>query len=305
MNFKFKDKYGKEINVYKWMPDTDKEIKGVIQIAHGMTETAYRYDYVAKKLNEYGYIVYANDHRGHGYTAKDKDELGYLGEGDGFSLLVEDVKELNSIIREENKDLKIILLGHSMGSFVSQRYAQLYSDTIDGLILSGSNGKPKWITKIGMVIAKIEMSLKGEKVRSNLMDKLSFGDFNSNFKPARTKFDWMCSDSNEIDKYVNDERCGFICTTSFYHYLIKGLWNIHKEKNFKKVRKDLPIYIFSGDKDPVGYFGKGVNDLYERYKNIGVKNVKKKLYKNGRHEMLNEVNKDEVIINMKNWIDEI
>ncbi|MEG1482114.1 alpha/beta hydrolase [Clostridium sp.] len=303
MNFKFKDSLGKEINVYKWVPEEGIEIRGVVQIAHGMTETAQRYEYFAKKLNEDGYIVYANDHRGHGYTAIDKDELGYIGEGDGFSLMVENIKELNTIIRDENEDLKIILLGHSMGSFLSQRYAELYSDTIDALILSGSNGKPMWITKIGMIIAKAEMKLRGEKARSKIMDMLSFGDFNKKFTPARTKFDWMCSDEEEIEKYINDDRCGFICSTSFYHYLIKGLWTIHKEENFKMIRKDIPIYIFSGDKDPVGYFGTGVLDLYDRYKGIGIKNIEHKIYEDGRHEMLNEVNKDEVIYNLKVWLD--
>lgn len=300
--FKFKDKFEKEIHVYKWIPKDKTNIKGVVQIAHGMAETALRYDYFANKLTDEGYIVYANDHRGHGKTSENKEKLGFVGDSDGFFLMISDMKELNDIIREENKDLKIILFGHSMGSFLSQRYMQLYGDTIDGLILSGSNGKPKFITKVGKFIAKIEMKLKGRKAKSPLMDKLSFGGFNKRFPDAKTDYDWICGNEEEVKKYIEDDYCGFIETTSFYYDLINGIWSIHEGENFNNIRKDVPIYIFSGEDDPVGDFGKGVRNLYELYKGAGVYDLDYKLYKSGRHEMLNEKNKDEVIENIISWI---
>ena len=190
--FRFMDSEGKNIYVYKWEPK-EKNIKGVIQIAHGMTETALRYSYFAEKLNEAGFVVYANDHRGHGNTACTKEELGYIADEDGFHWMVEDLKELTDIIKMQYPNVPLILFGHSMGSFLSQRYIQLYGDKIDGLILSGTNGIPKKITKIGRLIAGCEIKLYGRKHISKVMDKLSFGDFNSNFKPNRTQYDWLCS----------------------------------------------------------------------------------------------------------------
>lgn len=301
--FKFKDSEGKEIFVYKWLP-RDKDVKGVIQIAHGMTETALRYNYFAEKLNEEGYVVYANDHRGHGKTSMGTDNLGYIADDDGFHWMVDDLKELTDIIRKEYPDKPLTLFGHSMGSFLSQRYAELYGESIDFLILSGTNGKPKKITKVGAIIARLEMKRHGRKHISKLMDKLSFGDFNNKFKPNRTQYDWLCSVEEEVDKYIDDEYCGFICTSSFYYDLIKGLWTIHQEDNLRKIPKDLPIYIFAGDRDPVGYSSKGILNLFNCYNRIGIKDVKYKLYKDGRHEMLNEKNKDAVILDILNWIEE-
>lgn len=294
IKFTFKDKENKEIQCYKW-DNVQGEVKGVLQISHGMTETALRYSYFAEKLNENGYIVYANDHRGHGDTAKSKEELGYIADEDGFKWMVEDLSQLTDIIIEENPRKEVILFGHSMGSFLAQRYIEIYGDKIDKLILSGTNGRPDNITKIGEIIAKIEMKLKGRKHTSKLMDKLSFGDFNRNFKPNRTEFDWLCGNEEAVDEYIANEKCGFICSSSFYYDLIKGLWTIHRKSELKRINKKLPIYIFAGDKDPVGNSGEGILNLYKLYKDLGIEDVSYKLYENGRHEMLNEKNRDEVI----------
>lgn len=149
------------------------------------------------------------------------------------------------------------------------------------------------------------MALRGRKAKSKLMNKLSFGHFNSYFKPYRTNVDWLCSVDDEVDKYLNDEYCGFICTTSFYYDLIKGLFDIHKKENMESIPKELPIYIIAGDKDPVGRQGKGILDLYDRYKKLNIKDVNYKLYENGRHEILNEINKDEVIDDILIWMNGI
>ena len=304
-NFKFQDDKGLEINAYKWIPNNERSIKAVIQIAHGMTETVLRYDYFANKLCENGYIVYGNDHRGHGLTAKDKEELGYLGDDDGFTLMVKNMNDLTKIIKKNYSNLPLILFGHSMGSFLSQRYAQVYGDNIDGLILSGTSGKPPLKMNFGILFSKIEMMLKSKKHKSNVINKLSFGSFNDKFKPCRTEFDWLCSVKEEVDKYIADDYCGFVSTSSFYHDFFKGLKEIHKPKNMELIPKELPIYIFAGDKDPVGDFGKGILNLYSILEEKGIKNIKYKLYKEGRHEMLNEINKDEVISDVLDWIKNI
>ena len=269
--FSFVDKEGKEIKCYKW--EVKGEAKGIIQISHGMTEYACRYDYFANKLTEHGFIVYAHDHRGHGETSKEDEERGYIADNEGFDMLVENVKEL--------------------------------TDIINGVILSGTNGRPEYITKLGILISKVEMMIRGRKAKSKIMDKLSFGNFNRSFKPNRTNYDWLCSVDEEVDKYIESDYCGFICTTSYYYDLIRGLWKINKKENLELIPKDLPVLIFAGDKDPVGDFGKGIKRLYECYKELGIHDLKYKLYKNGRHEMLNESNKDEVILDILNWTNRI
>lgn len=299
-NFKFADSEGVELNVYKWSPEG--EVLGVVQISHGMTENILRYDEFAKYLNNKGFIVYGHDHRGHGLTAKSKDELGYIADNEGFDWLVRDLYELMMMIKEENKGLPIYLFGHSMGSFVSQRFVELHGKEIDGLILSGSNGEPTKLAPIGIFLSNMEIKLFGRKHTSKMMDKLSFGDFNKKFKPNRTPYDWLCSVDSEVDKYIANEYCGFVCSASFYYDLLRGLRAIHKDENFSSIPKDLPIYILAGDMDPVGFFGKGIVNLYDKLKLTGVKDVEYKLYKNKRHEILNEDNKLEVMNDISTWL---
>ena len=299
VNFSIVDDEGVKINCYKWIPEG--EIKGIVQISHGMLETILRYDDFAKHLNNNGYVVYGHDHRGHGKTAGSKDKLGHLDKDD-FYWLVKDVHAITEKIKKVYKDKKIILLGHSMGSFVSQRYAQIYSDDIDALILSGSNGKPPKATRIGKLIASCSVCIFGGSKRGKIINKITFGSYNKGLE-GRTDVDWLCSDSKEVDKYINDPYCGGIPTVSFFNELFKGLLTINKKGNFDTVRKDLPVYIFAGDRDPVGNRGKGIVNLYENLKKVGISEVTYKLYENGRHEMLNEVNKAEVYNDVVSWLD--
>lgn len=292
-----------DIHVYKWEPENKNPI-GIVQISHGMSETAIRYEYFAKNLTDNGYIVYINDHRGHGLTAKTIDNVGCLADSDGFTYLVEDINTLTNIIKEENEDLHIFLFGHSMGSFASQRYIMEYGNNIDGLILSGSNGKHGFILNIAEKIINYEIKKKGRLHRSKALDSLIFGGNNKKFKSPRNEFDWLSRDEKEVDKYIEDPFCGVLFTCGFFYDFIKGLQEIEDKENLKKVPLDLPIYIMSGDKDPIGKNGKGVLRLRDRYIKLGVKDVLCKLYEGGRHEMLNETNKDEVIRDILNWINE-
>lgn len=300
-DFIFKDGENVEIFTYKWSPDEVREIKGVVQIAHGMAETAARYERLAEFLTNEGYMVYANDHRGHGKTAKAVENIGYIGK-DGFNWMIEDMKQLNDIIKKENPDKPVFLLGHSMGSMLSQGYITKYGDSIKGVILSGTAGKQGFLLELGVLIAKIEMKNKGEKWQSSLLNKLSFGSYNNSFKPTKTEFDWLSSDEKEVEKYINDPFCGTVFTSSFFYDFLKGFRYIHQQQNMAKIPKNLPIYIFAGDKDPVGNKCKTIKWLINEYKNLGIKDVEYKFYKDGRHEMLNEVNRDEVMKDLLNWI---
>ncbi|MEG1310816.1 MAG: alpha/beta hydrolase, partial [Romboutsia sp.] len=194
-NFTFKGEENLDINVYRWQSKIVAP-KAIVQIAHGMSETADRYEYFAKELTANGYIVYINDHRGHGKTAKIIENIGYLAESEGFKCLVEDMNTLTNIIKNENKDLPIYLFGHSMGSFASQRYIMEYGNNLDGLILSGSNGKHGFILNIADLVISNEIRKHGRRYRSKIVDTLIFGGNNRKFKLSRTEFDWLTRDNN-------------------------------------------------------------------------------------------------------------
>ncbi|PFF60714.1 alpha/beta hydrolase [Bacillus thuringiensis] len=291
---------GSEIYLRKWLPEGDP--RGIIQIAHGMTEHAGVYtDFIAALL-EAGYGVYAHDHKGHGKTVKREEDYGHFKSNVGWNEAVSDVIFVSETIRKE-QTCPLFLLGHSMGSFLSRRAVQLRGELYDGFLISGTGGNPGLLGSIGHKVATIEMKLRGEKTKSPMLNFLSFGNFNSNFKPNRTKFDWLSSDNNQVDKYIADPLCGFICTTSFYRELFSGVLEVNKLEEFKKTPKNLPIHIFSGDRDPVGDMGKGVKEVYENYKKCDVKDVTLRLYENGRHEMFHEVNRDEVFQDLILWLD--
>lgn len=303
-NFKFRDSQGIDINTYKWEPDSVKKIKGIVQIAHGMTERAMRFNYFAEKLADEGYVVYANDHRGHGLTAASKEDLGYIEDDNGFNCMIRDMHELTEIIKHQYEGVPIILFGHSMGALLSQGYAQVYGNDIDGLILSGTTGNPPTLTRVGVLVAKYEVLTKGRRNRSKLIEKLSTGSYNSKFKPTRTSADWLSTVNEEVDKFVKDDYCGFTCTSSFYYDFLRGLIDIYKKKNLENLPKEMPVLIFGGDQDPFGDFGKGIKDLYKIFKAHNLVDVQFKLCKGGRHEMLHEHNKDEVINDIISWLDQ-
>ncbi|HBF4993557.1 TPA: lysophospholipase [Clostridioides difficile] len=299
-NFTFKGEEGLDIYTYKWEDENIKKPKAVIQIAHGMAETAQRYETFAKVLTKNGYIVYINDHRGHGKTAKIIENVGHLAEKEGFRCLVEDMYTLTNIIKKENEDLPIYLFGHSMGSFASQRYIMDYSNNLSGLILCGSNGKQGIILNLAHLIINREIKKYGRRSKSNKINNLIFGG--EIIRNEKTKFDWLSRDKEQVEKYINDPFCGVVCSCGFFYDLVQGLKEIEDKENLKKVPLDIPIYIISGDKDPIGKNGKGVLRLRDRYIKLGVKDVTCKLYKDGRHELLNEINREEVFEDIICWL---
>lgn len=301
--FRFQSGDGINVYVYNWEPEEGVKVKGVVQIAHGMAETAARYERFATALTKNGYIVYINDHRGHGKTAESLDKIGYLADQDGFEWLVKDMHQLSTIIKKEHPDLPLFLFGHSMGSFATQRYIMLHGSELKGTILSGSNGSQALLHRVAFIAAKSDVKRIGRQAKSKKMNQLSFGSFNNAFTPNRTEFDWLSRDNEEVDKYIKDPYCGDVFTAGFFYDFLMGLKEIDKIQNVKLVPKTLPIYIFSGSKDPVGGAGKGVQKLYNTYIKCGIQDVTIKLYPEGRHEMLNETNRDEVIKNVVQWLD--
>ncbi|NLM13885.1 MAG: alpha/beta hydrolase [Epulopiscium sp.] len=292
------------IKIYgrRWM-NYNVPIKGVVQIAHGMGEHIGRYEEFAKYLGNHGYIVYANDHRGHGRTGELANQRGYFSDKHGWEKVVSDMAHLTNIIRKNHPRVPVFLFGHSMGSLLSRDYIIRYSDRIKGVILSGTSGSLGIRGILGQILVWLEMKIKGPKAPSPLMYKLSFEAFNDKFQPAKTHFDWLSRDEEEVDQYIKDPFCGGVFTTSFFNDLIRGTRTINIQENINKVSKELPIYIFSGEMDPVGNYSKGVQEVYNQFKKAGIKDVSIKIYANGRHEMLNEINKYEVYKDILNWIE--
>jgi alpha-beta hydrolase superfamily lysophospholipase len=300
--FKFVDQDGFEIFVFNWLPKNLKKAKGVIQIAHGMGEHASRYERFAKALTAAGYIVFANDHRGHGRTAKNLDNFGYIGDKDAFNGMVRDMYHLNGIIHNKFPKLPVILFGHSMGSLLAQSFIETYKFRVNGVILSGASGPEGSVMNLGILIAILQGMIKGKKYRSVLLSKMVFGKYNKSFKPSRTLFDWLSRDKKEVDLYVADPYCGGIFPTSFFRFLFSGVQQIYRPGNLKKIPRDLPMYVFSGEKDPVGHNTKGVMKMLHLFSDLGIKDISYHFYKNARHEMLNETNRNEVMKNVITWL---
>nr|WP_237391715.1 alpha/beta hydrolase [Paenibacillus dendrobii] len=293
--------HGAEIQVYEWLPSEGTAVKAVLQISHGMCETAERYRRFAEALAQAGYAVYAPDQRGHGLTAGSAEQLGHVGEN-GFQLMVQDLVQLGIQVRSNHPGVPLFLMGHSMGSFLVQKVIMTKSEGFDGFILSGTNG-PRGMLRAGKTLASLQSKLLGESHRSMMMNAVVFGGFNRSFSKPRTPFDWLSRDPNEVDRYIEDPFCGAICTASFFRDFFGLLQDIQQPEGYAGIPRHKPIYLFSGANDPVGMNGDGVRRLEAVYRKLGISDVECRLYPDGRHEMLNEINRDEVTSDVQDWLD--
>ncbi|REL29176.1 alpha/beta hydrolase [Rhodohalobacter sp. SW132] len=292
---------GKDLYARKWLPDEGTP-NAVVLIIHGMIEHSGRYSRFAEALTKQGFAAYAYDHRGHGKT--DADRLGIIDSDDSFHQMTDDLNTVRKEIQGKHPDLPLYFFAHSMGSFLTQRYMQLYENSPDGIIYSGSNGKPPILLYVGLLIANIIGEMKGKTYRSKMIHNLTFGPFNAMFKPNRTDNDWLSRDENEVDKYVDDPQCGFVPAVEFYSDFFSGLMKLHSHKPFAGRHPETPILIISGDQDPVSYMGDGIKKLQKHFEESGVADLKVNLYKGARHELLNETNRDEVTADVIYWLKE-
>lgn len=299
--FTFPSKDGSHrIACYQWPPEG--EIRAVVQIVHGVVEHMGRYGAFARFLADRGYLVVGGDHLGHGKTVDD-GKYGYLGRKNGWTLATADVRSLRVLMGERCPGVPYFLFGHSMGSFLVRTYLCAYPGTVSGAILSGTGQEKAALVAAGRALASAVCALKGPDTVSDLVYDLALGGYNRQFRPNRTSADWISRDEAVVDSYLADPFCTFKPTAGLFRDMMEGLQYISDRKNLAMMDPGTPVYLFSGDNDPVGSNGKGVEKVYGYFKAAGTTDLTMKLYPGGRHEMLNEINRDEVCADVLAWLE--
>ena len=292
--FEFEGYGGKKISVVEWADVACP--RGVVQISHGMAEHALRYQKIAEYLNGLGYVVFADDHRAHGQT--DISTLGYC-DGDIFNDTLKDLAMLTDHYRQKY-GLPVVLFGHSYGSFLSQRYLQLYGDKVQGVILGGSNRMGSGVSALGRFICSCACAFGKSKKPGNLVKKMSFDAYNKNFKEGT----FISSIVSECERYDSDGLCGYICSYNFYKCFFTGLTQMYKKKNLKSLPAGKRVMLISGLSDPVGEMGKGVDRLEKLYLSYGL-DVKKVTYPGVRHEYLNDTSSADAMAEIAAFCNEL
>ena len=292
-----------DINIVNYYPAADIAIKGVIQIAHGMAEHLERYADFIDFLSMSGYVVFINDHLGHGKSVASDADLGFFGETDGDLNLVNDMKLVTDLAKSKYPDVPYILFGHSMGSFLSRLYTELYGDELTMAIYCGTAGANP-AAGIGAKIASLIAKTKGSHYRSTFINSLAFGSYNKRCRPQRTDYDWLTKENSVVDEYIKDDYCGFLFTADGYKDLFTLLKKVNREDWFTSFDSSLPLMLIAGEEDPVGAYGAGVREVYDKLVATGHSNVSIKLYPGDRHEILNETDKKTVYSDILTWINQ-
>lgn len=284
---------------YCFVPKTEAP-RALLQISHGMCEYIMRYEGLANYLTGLGYLVFGNDHAGHGESAANDDELGLTG---GADAMVDDLFAVGAKVRETYPDKKYILLGHSMGSFAARLYAAKYPDTADALVIVGTGG-PDNPTGLGKALARLTAKLRGQGHRSALITTIAFGSYHKRFRGEPSKSAWLTRDRAIVEAYDNDKFCNYTFTAKGYYDLFDLIGRVSDKTWADKVRQSLPIFVISGAEDPVGDYGAGVEKVYRRLCDAGVGDVTLKLYEGMRHEIFNETDRETVYSDLSAWLEE-
>lgn len=286
---------------YLWQPQG--EIRGVVQIVHGIAEHMGRYDHFARYLNAHGYVVCGEDHLGHGKTGEAAGQFGFFARRNGWTLATANVRAFRQLMGEKFPGVPYILLGHSMGSFLTRTYLCRYPGTVDGAILSGTGQESPLLVATGRLVSTVLGWIHGPTWVSQLVHQQALGAYNRQFRPNRTTADWISRDEQVVDTYLQDSFCTFTPTVGLYRDMLGGLQYISSEKALSHMDPNTPIYLFSGDQDPVGANGAGVRRVYGYFKDHGTRDLELKLYPGARHETLNETNRMEVYADVLDWLD--
>lgn len=289
----------------RYSPDEGQEVRCVLQIVHGMAEYAERYEEFAGFLTEKGFAVTGEDHLGHGKSVGKKGRQGYFCEEDPATALVENVHQLRKLTRKLYRDVPYVLMGHSMGSFITRNYMFGHGAGLDGVVIMGTGMEPLITVEAAKAAASVQKLFLGDWHRSRLIDRLAFGTYNKKIENPRTAFDWLSRDGSRVEQYMADPQCGFVFTVNGFGALFELISRLYRKECLARIPKELPVYMVSGTADPVGGYGKGVEKAYRSLKEAGLKNVNLKLYGDGRHELLNETNREEVMRDICLWMETV
>ncbi len=289
------------IHAVQWTPEGNRPMC-ILQIVHGMAEYVERYAAFAEYLNEQNILVVGEDHLGHGKSVGENGKYGYFCERDAATVVVRDVHRLKKITQEKYPGVPYFILGHSMGSFILRNYLCRYGTGIEGAVIMGTGMQPKGLLKVSKALVKVLTLLQGAKHESRLVDKLAFGNFNKGIVNPSSKNDWLSADSVQVAKYNGDPMCGFLFTLNGFGTLFELIWRLHDPAYLEKMPKDLPLLLTAGARDPVGDYGKAVEEVYQSYRDMGMGQVQLKLYPEGRHEILNETNRQQVYEDISRWL---
>lgn len=293
---------GGRIHACRWTPEG--EVKGIVQIVHGIAEYAQRYDDLATYLNSRGLLVVAEDHMGHGKSVCEATPVGFFS--GGWHNAVGDTYRLMQDTMAEFPDVPYILFGHSMGSFMARTVLAKYPNSgIAAAIICGTAWMPDAVIGAGKLLANLICKKNGEQNPSQLLQNVMFGSYNKKIEHPRTACDWLTRDSKIVDAYVADPLCGFIPSAGLVRSMMEGLQYIQNSKNLDAMGKDLPVWFIAGGDDPVGNYGTGVQRAAEEFKKHGMEHVDVKLYPLCRHEIHNEINRREVYEDVANWIEKV
>ena len=290
-----------QIHAIEWIPEG--EVRGVLQIAHGMVEFIDRYDQFASFMAEHGFYVVGNDHLGHGKSVTDESKYGYFAEPDGNLKVLGDMQQLREDTEKKYPGVPYFLLGHSMGSFLARQFIEVYGEGLKGAIIMGTAYQPTAVLNLGMCMTGFLEKTKGGLYKSEMINNMGLGGYNKAFEPARTKCDWLTKDEAIVDAYMANPLNQFVFTVNGYYNMFRGIRYCQQQKNLDKIPKDLPILVVSGACDPVGESGKGPTKVADVYKKTGIQDVTLKLYPDDRHEILNELDKEQVDQDILAWIE--
>ncbi len=282
-----------------WLPEGPP--RAAIQIVHGISEYAERYESLASFLTARGYLVCGGDHLGHGGTARG-GPYGYFAPQHGWDLVVRDVRRLRLQMGQQYPGIPYVMLGHSMGSFLTRTYLIRWPGTLDGAVLSGTGQEPAALVALGKGVAGVIGRIRGGDHVSQLVDALSLGAYNRKFRPNRTSADWLSRDEAAVDAYLRDPLCSFRPTVSMFRDLMDGLQLIGRRRNLARMDPATPIWFLSGAQDPVGAMGAGVHRVARQFRQAGCRDVTVTLYPGGRHEMFHEINRQQVMDDLLAWL---
>lgn len=291
------------IHAVVWKPEG--EPKAVIQLIHGMVEYIERYEDFAEFLTTKGFVVFGHDHLGHGQSVRSIEDWGYISDIAPARSLVRDIHKLRKLAEKMYPELPYYMLGHSMGSYLLRRYLSHKGGGLKGAIIVGTGSEPDVVVRSGLMLVRSKAQAKGWHYRSTMIRNMTYGGAYKKFdtEGLDPESSWICSDPKIMESYNNDARCQFMFTLNGYEALLSTVLFVNQKQNIDQIPKDLPIFIISGENDPVGNLGKGVKKVYQQLVKAGVADTECKLYPGMRHEILNEIDKEKVYDDIIDWIE--